>query len=123
MHRVFAGRYIVIAALIFAVGVADVAIAPNIPPPNQLHQVDLDDDAGDGSPNYPDPDDNNDGTADRDTPVEVPPPTEEPTPEPEPTVEPVVTPEAPGPESESEPEKEPEPDVAAPVADEPAPPV
>lgn len=121
MLRVLAGRYVVIAAMIFAVGVVEVAIASTISPTSQLHQLDLGDDDGDGIPNYLDPDDNNDGTADRDTPAEVPPATEEPTPEIEVTVEPVVTPDITEPEPEPQQEPEPEPDAAPPVAEEPAP--
>ncbi len=117
MLRVLAGRYVVIAAMIFAVGVIEVAIASTISPTSQLHQLDLGDDDGDGIPNYLDPDDNNDGTADRDTPAEVPPATEEPTPEIEVTVEPVVTPDI----TEPEPEPQQEPDAAPPVTEAPAP--
>lgn len=68
MLRFLALRYFAIAALLLAVGTVDLASAASTPLSQQSHRQDLGDDDGDGIPNYLDPDDNNDGISDEDTP-------------------------------------------------------
>lgn len=99
MFRAIGLRYLVIAVLVLAVGMSTTANATVSPDTVELYRQDIGDDDGDGILNYLDPDDNNDGIADRDTPaptkVPVPteiPPTQEPVPtEIPPTQEPVPT--------------------------------
>lgn len=74
MVRLMTLRVLTIAFLIFAVGSADFVSAAALPVSSDLHRQDLADDDGDGIPNYLDPDDNEDGTADRDSPATPPDP-------------------------------------------------
>lgn len=90
MLRIFALRYLAIAALLVALGAVDVAFAATTPLSDQIHRQDFGDDDGDGIPNYLDPDDNNDEIADEDTPL---PDTSNPTPTA--PADPVETPTAP----------------------------
>lgn len=69
MPRAIGLRYFFIAALVFAVGTIEVGMAATSSDSRQYFRQDLGDDDGDGIPNYLDPDDNNDGILDRDTPL------------------------------------------------------
>lgn len=69
MLRAHSLRYLLVAALFFAFGTVHVSVAITTASDHQLHRQDVGDDDGDGIPNYLDPDDNNDGLQDRDTPA------------------------------------------------------